>query len=46
MNLPNALDGRYLSSETAESFTGRVFGVFASDGEARVDWLEYEGDDE
>ena len=40
------LDGRYLSSETAESFTGRVIGCFALEGEVAVDWFAYEGDDE
>jgi hypothetical protein len=40
------VDGRFLSSETAESFTGRVVGVYAREG--RVDaagWVT-EGDDE
>jgi xylan 1,4-beta-xylosidase len=40
------IDGRFLSSETAESFTGRVLGVYAREG--RVDatrWIA-EGDDE
>ncbi len=40
------LDGRYLSSETAESFTGRVIGLFALEGDVAVDWFAYEGDDE
>jgi beta-xylosidase len=40
------LDGRYLSSETAESFTGRVIGLFALEGEVVVDWFDYEGSDE
>ena len=40
------VDGRFLSSETAESFTGRVVGVYAREG--RVDaanWMS-EGNDE
>ncbi len=40
------VDGRFLSSETAESFTGRVIGVYAREG--RVDatsWIS-EGNDE
>lgn len=40
-----APDGRYLSSEGAESFTGRVIGVFATEGEIAVDWFDYEGSD-
>ena len=40
------LDGRYLSSEVAESFTGRVIGPFALDGEVAIDWFAYEGSDE
>lgn len=40
------LDGRYLSSETAESFTGRVIGILAVDGIVAVDWFDYEGSDE
>jgi hypothetical protein len=41
-----ALDGRYLSSETAESFTGRVIGLFALEGEIAVDRFDYEGSDD
>jgi xylan 1,4-beta-xylosidase len=33
------LDGRYLSAETAASFTGRVAGVFASRGTAAFHWF-------
>ena len=33
-------------SETAESFTGRVIGLFALEGDVAVDWFAYEGDDE
>jgi beta-xylosidase len=40
------LDGRYLSSEVAESFTGRVIGLFAREGEIAVDRFEYEGSDD
>ena len=37
------LDGRYLSAETAASFTGRVAGVFASSGTVSFDWFRSEG---
>jgi beta-xylosidase len=37
------LDGRYLSAETAASFTGRVAGVFASAGTVAFDWFRSEG---
>jgi xylan 1,4-beta-xylosidase len=40
------LDGKYLSSETTESFTGRVIGVFALDGTVAVESFEYEGSDD
>ncbi|MEU1972615.1 family 43 glycosylhydrolase [Microbacterium sp. NPDC019599] len=40
------VDGRFLSSETTESFTGRVIGVYAVDGVVSFQrWLA-EGDDE
>lgn len=39
------VDGRYLSSEVAESFTGRVIGVVALAGEVSVDWVAYSGTD-
>ena len=40
------VDGRFLSSETCESFTGRVIGVYAVEGEVAVaSWLSA-GDDE
>jgi xylan 1,4-beta-xylosidase len=39
------LDGRFLSSEVAESFTGRVIGLFALEGEIAVDRIDCEGDD-
>lgn len=39
------VDGRFLSSEVAESFTGRVIGAFAARGEVAVlSWIS-EGDD-
>lgn len=38
------VDGRYLSNETAGSFTGRVFGVYATSGTVLVDRITYEGD--
>jgi xylan 1,4-beta-xylosidase len=40
------IDGRFLSSEVTESFTGRVIGLFATKGTVAVDWFAYEGDDE
>lgn len=40
------IDGRFLSSEVTESFTGRVIGLFAVRGSVAVDWFAYEGDDE
>lgn len=39
------IDGRFLSSEVTESFTGRVIGVFALRGTVAVDWFAYDGDD-
>jgi beta-xylosidase len=40
------IDGRFLSSEVAESFTGRVIGLYAVDGDiAFRSWVS-EGDDE
>lgn len=40
------IDGRYLSSEVTESFTGRVVGVAALDGVVHVDRFEYVGSDD
>lgn len=40
------VDGRFLSSETTESFTGRVIGVYAVAGEIAVERWTSEGDDE
>jgi hypothetical protein len=37
------LDGRYLSTEVAGGFTGRVIGMYASAGTVHFDWFEYEG---
>lgn len=36
-----ALDGRYLSSEVAGGFTGRVIGAYAARGAVHVDWIDY-----
>ncbi|MGU3643753.1 family 43 glycosylhydrolase [Microbacterium sp. C23T] len=40
------IDGRFLSSEVAESFTGRVIGVYAVDGDIAVLRWVAEGHDE
>lgn len=37
-----ALDGRYLSTEVAGGFTGRVIGAYAAAGTVRFDWYDYE----
>jgi xylan 1,4-beta-xylosidase len=37
------LDGRYLSQETAASFTGRVLGLYAVSGELTFSDVRYEG---
>jgi beta-xylosidase len=37
------VDGRYLSTEVAGGFTGRMIGVYAIDGDAAFDWFDYEG---
>ncbi|MEU6504839.1 glycoside hydrolase family 43 protein [Streptomyces sp. NPDC046942] len=37
-----ALDGRYVSTEVAGGFTGRVIGVYAAAGTVHVDWFDYE----
>jgi hypothetical protein len=37
------VDGRYLTAETAASFTGRVIGVFAVTGSVTFDGLRYTG---
>ncbi|WP_225848982.1 glycoside hydrolase family 43 protein [Streptomyces sp. HPF1205] len=36
-----SLDGRYLSTEVAGGFTGRVVGVYAASGTVHVDWFDY-----
>jgi hypothetical protein len=36
------LDGRYLSTEVAGGFTGRVIGVYATAGSVAFDWFDYE----
>jgi beta-xylosidase len=40
-----AVDGRYWSAEVAESFTGRVVGLYAVDGIVDVESLTYRGED-
>ncbi|RPE45530.1 hypothetical protein EDD90_8812 [Streptomyces sp. Ag109_O5-1] len=35
------LDGRYLSTEVAGGFTGRVIGMYVTEGRAAFDWFEY-----
>ncbi|WP_432050241.1 glycoside hydrolase family 43 protein [Verrucosispora sp. NA02020] len=35
------LDGRYLSTEVAAGFTGRVFGLYVTEGSAAFDWFDY-----
>jgi xylan 1,4-beta-xylosidase len=37
------LEGRYLSQETAASFTGRVIGLYAVSGEVTFSDFQYEG---
>lgn len=37
-----SLDGKYLSTEVAGGFTGRVIGMFAGAGSVHFDWFEYE----
>jgi beta-xylosidase len=36
------LDGRYLSTEVAGGFTGRVIGMYATEGAIGFDWFDYE----
>jgi xylan 1,4-beta-xylosidase len=36
-----ALDGRYLSTEVAAGFTGRVIGMYVTEGTAAFDWFDY-----
>ncbi|QOV47486.1 glycoside hydrolase family 43 protein [Streptomyces chromofuscus] len=35
------LDGRYLSTEVAGGFTGRVIGMYATEGRAAFDWFAH-----
>ncbi|MEV4822703.1 hypothetical protein [Micromonospora sp. NPDC049274] len=35
------LDGRYLSTEVAGGFTGRVIGLYVTEGSAAFDWFDY-----
>ena len=37
-----SLDGRYLSTEVAGGFTGRVVGLYAAAGTVHIDWFGYE----
>jgi hypothetical protein len=39
------LDGRYVSTEVAGGFTGRLVGIYAASGVVRVDRFEYTGRD-
>jgi xylan 1,4-beta-xylosidase len=36
------LDGRYLSTEVAGGFTGRVIGMYAASGTVAFDWYDYD----
>ncbi|MFC7614313.1 hypothetical protein ACFQV2_13005 [Actinokineospora soli] len=36
------LDGRYLSTEVATGFTGRVIGMYATEGTAWFDWFTHD----
>ncbi|MEV0531066.1 glycoside hydrolase family 43 protein [Kitasatospora sp. NPDC050463] len=36
-----ALEGRYLSTEVAGGFTGRVIGMYAATGTVHFDWFDY-----
>lgn len=35
------LDGRYLSTQVAGGFTGRVIGMYVTEGRAAFDWFAY-----
>ncbi|WBB77746.1 glycoside hydrolase family 43 protein [Micromonospora sp. WMMD882] len=39
------LDGRYLSTEVAGGFTGRVIGMYAATGSVHFDWFDYQPED-
>jgi beta-xylosidase len=36
------LDGKYLSTEVAGGFTGRLIGLYAAEGTVHADWFEYQ----
>jgi xylan 1,4-beta-xylosidase len=36
------LDGKYLSTEVAGGFTGRVIGIYAATGTVHFDWFDYQ----
>lgn len=36
------LDGKYLSTEVAGGFTGRVIGMYAATGTVHFDWFDYQ----
>lgn len=36
------LDGRYLSTQVAGGFTGRVVGMYVTEGSSAFDWFDYE----
>ena len=40
------LDGRYLSTEVATGFIGRVIGLYVVSGTAAFDWFDYEATDD
>ena len=44
--IPPELDGRYLSTQVATGFTGRIIGIYASNGSASFDWFDYRRTDE
>ena len=43
--LVTELDGRYWTSETCASFTGRMIGLYASEGTVRFAGFRYRGTD-
>ncbi|MFK8908130.1 glycoside hydrolase family 43 protein [Streptomyces sp. YS-3] len=42
LSVLTTLEGRYLSTEVAGGFTGRVIGMYASAGTVHFDWFDYE----
>jgi beta-xylosidase len=40
------IDGRYLSTEVAGGFTGRVIGMYTAAGTVQFDWFDYESLDQ